>query len=51
MQYQHRVKIMPLMSKKILANMVHMQYHLRKYHDATIPKLVNQNEMLTESLC
>ena len=25
------------MSKKILANMVHMQYHLRKYH-AVIPQ-------------
>ena len=42
---------MPLMSMKILANMVHMQYHLRKYHDAIIPKQVNQNAMLTESLC
>ena len=29
---------MPLMNKKILANMVHMQYHLRKYHDAIIPQ-------------
>ena len=37
-QSQHRAKIMPLMSKKILANMVHMQYHLRKYHDAIIPQ-------------
>ena len=27
---------MPLMCKKILANMVHMQYHLTKYHDAII---------------
>ena len=26
------------MSKKILANMVHMQYHLRKYYDAIIPQ-------------
>ena len=39
------------MSKTSLVNMVHMQYHLRKYHDAIIPKQVNQNEMLTESLC
>ena len=28
-QSQHRAMIMPLMSKKILANMVHMQYHLK----------------------
>ena len=27
---------MPLMSKKILTNIAHMQYHLRKYHDAVI---------------
>ena len=27
------------MSNKILANMVHMQYHLRKYHDAVIPQV------------
>ena len=30
---------MPLMSKKILANMAHMQYHLRKYHDAVIQQV------------
>ena len=27
---------MPLMSKMILTNIAHMQYHLRKYHDAVI---------------
>ena len=27
------------MSKKILANMAHMQYYLRKYHDAVIPQV------------
>ena len=30
---------MPFMSKKILANMAHMQYHLRKYHDTVIPQV------------
>ena len=30
---------MPLMGKKILANMAHMQYHLRKYHDAVIQQV------------
>ena len=30
---------MPLMSKKILTNMAHMQYHLRKYIDAVIPQV------------
>ena len=27
------------MSKKIFANMAHMQYYLRKYHDAVIPQV------------
>ena len=31
--------------------MAHMQYYLRKYHDAVMRQLVNQNEMLIESLC
>ena len=30
---------MPLMSKMILTNIAHMQYHLRKYHDAIIPQV------------
>ena len=27
------------MSKKIFANMAHIQYYLRKYHDAVIPQV------------
>ena len=30
---------MPLMSKMILTNIAHMQYDLRKYHDAIIPQV------------
>ena len=31
----------------ISANMARMQYQLRKYHDAVILQVGNQNEMLT----
>ena len=37
---------------KMLTNMAHLQYHLRKcYIKAILKNLVNQNEILIELLC